>query len=85
MSEIRTGQYVNIFAEDLSYDAYVIFAECADEINEDTVDAIQEALTPVLEKKSWSKAKKKLECEEILSGMEDSVVNLGWGYDVIIN
>ena len=83
---VRTGEYINIYDENLEYDAYVIFGEVADKIKPEEIDAIEEALTPIIKKTNWSKVKRHEHCENVLDNMIEcnDESNLGWGYDVII-
>ena len=83
MSNIRIGEYINIYGENCEYDAYVIMAECADPLQTEDIDKIEEALRPVLQK-NWSKNKRAERCEEILDDLAEAIDNLGWGANVIV-
>lgn len=80
---LRSGFYINLYGENLEYDAYVIFGEAADEFTTEELNRIENALTPILEKK-WSKPERRRRCEMELEKLEDTIENLGWGYEVII-
>ena len=81
---LRTGQYINVYGEDMEYDAYVIIGEAADEMAAEEIDMIEKSIVPILEKSYLSRKEKKDRCEKALAKIEDETENLGWGYDVIV-
>ena len=83
---LRTGQYINLYGDEIEYDAYVIFGEVADELTPNDVGVIEDVLTPIVSNTKLSAAKRKKLCNSALDELEESgdIEVLGWGYDVII-
>lgn len=83
---LRTGQYINLYGDGIEYDAYVIFGEIADELTPDEVDAIEEALTPIVSKTELAPYERKALCNRALEAKYDAgdIEILGWGYEVIV-